>query len=183
MGSRIWLALWSSDVNTTNDERDIYLGVYGAFGFFQAFFVLVSSIFLAFGSIRASRSLHDSLIINILHSPMSFFETTPIGRIVNRFSKDLYTIDDAIPRSMGMFLRTFLGVMGTLFAISYATPLFLTILIPLGIVYFLIQVSKNLYYNDTYFVCVRNVPYRAAGLMYWMRYAFVLFDWFRWKSI
>lgn len=141
MGSRIWLALWSSDVDKSTDKRDLYLGIYGAFGFFQAIFVLVSSICLAFGSIEASKSLHDSLLINILHSPMSFFETTPIGRIVNRFSKDLYTIDDTVPRSMGAFLRTFLSVFGTLFAITYATPLFLTIIIPLGVVYFLIQVE------------------------------------------
>lgn len=140
VGSRIWLAMWSSDSDTSNKKRDLYLAVYGVLGFASALFVLVSSVCLAFGSIRASKYLHDTLLINILHSPMSFFETTPIGRVVNRFSKDLYTIDDAVPRSLGAFLRMLLSVTGTLFAISYATPLFLTVIVPLGFIYVFIQV-------------------------------------------
>lgn len=140
VGSRVWLAMWSSDPDTSTSTRDIYLGVYGALGFAQAMLVLVSAVCLAFGSIRASTYLHDSLLINILHSPMSFFETTPIGRVVNRFSKDLYTIDDAVPRSLGGFLRMLLSVAGTLLAISYATPLFLTVIVPLAVLYVFIQV-------------------------------------------
>jgi ABC-type multidrug transport system fused ATPase/permease subunit len=38
-------------------------------------------------SVRASRLLHDGMLACVLHSPMSFFDTTPLGRIVNRFSK------------------------------------------------------------------------------------------------
>ncbi|EDO36474.1 predicted protein [Nematostella vectensis] len=139
VGSRIWLAAWSADNDTSDATRDMYLGGYAAFGFFQAFFVLVSSICLAFGSVRASRSIHDSLLIAIFHAPMSFFETTPLGRVVNRFSKDLYVVDDTVPRSTSGFLRTALSAIGTLFAITYATPLFLSVIIPLGIVYVLIQ--------------------------------------------
>lgn len=49
-------------------------------------------------SIRASRILHDEMMINILRSPMFFFDTTPLGRIVNRFAKGIsqITISDII---------------------------------------------------------------------------------------
>ena len=77
-----------------------FLGVYGALGLGQAFFILLASLCLAVGSIFASASLHDNMLGNILRSPMSFFDTTPLGRILNRFSKDIYIIDQTIPNSL-----------------------------------------------------------------------------------
>ena len=44
---------------------------------------------LAFATVRGSKSLHHDLITTVVHAPMSFFDTTPIGRILNRFSQDM----------------------------------------------------------------------------------------------
>lgn len=118
----------------------MYLGVYGALGFAQALSTLISSLCLAVGSKIASRNLHQSVLVNVMHSPMSFFETTPLGRIVNRFSKDISTIDDKVPMSLVTFLRTFFSVLGTIVAISFATPIFLVVIVPLGFFYIFIQV-------------------------------------------
>ena len=76
-----------------------------------------------------------------MHSPMSFFDTTPLGRIVNRFSKDIDVIDETLPRATSDFLWCFFEVIGMIVAISYATPLYLAVLPPLGVLYFYIQVS------------------------------------------
>ena len=144
VASGIWLARWSSANVTSDDERDMYLGVYGGLGFAQALCVLISSICLALGSKIASRYLHQSILINVMHSPMSFFETTPLGRIMNRFSKDVSTIDDKVPVSLAVFLRTLCTCLGTLIAISFATPIFLVVIVPLGFVYIFIQVNSKI---------------------------------------
>ena len=141
VSSGIWLARWSSTNVTSNDERDLFLGVYGGLGMSQAIFTLFAALAMAAGSRIASRHLHQRMLVNIMHSPMSFFETTPQGRIMNRFSKDISGIDDMVPRSMTSFLRTFLSVIGTMFAITFATPIFLAVIVPLGALYFFIQVS------------------------------------------
>ena len=141
VASGIWLARWSSANVTSDDERDMYLGVYGGLGFLQALSVLISALCLAVGSKIASRYLHQSILLNVMHSPMSFFETTPLGRIVNRFSKDISTIDDMVPMSLANFLRTFCGVLGTIVAISFATPIFLAVILPLGLFYLFVQVK------------------------------------------
>ena len=143
--SGIWLASWSGSNVTTSAERDRYLGGYAGLGVTQAFCVLMSSLSLALGSKIASRHLHKSILVNVMHLPMSFFESTPLGRIVNRFSKDISTIDDKVPMSLASFLRTFCTVVGTIIAISFATPMFLVVIIPLGALYFFIQVRKNVY--------------------------------------
>lgn len=53
--------------------------------------MLASSV--AYGAIAASKKLHCELLQNMMRCPMSFFDTTPLGRIINRFSKDVDTMD------------------------------------------------------------------------------------------
>ena len=78
----------------------MFLGIYAGLGISQALFVLLGTFALAIGGIFASKLLHNRMLESLLRSPMSFFDTTPLGRILNRFSKDIYVIDEAIPRSM-----------------------------------------------------------------------------------
>ena len=123
--------------------RDEYLGVYAAFGIGQSILVLFSSFSLALGGILASRVIHKRLLENILRLPMSFFDTTPSGRILNRFSKDIYTVDELLPRSVNFFMSMSFTVISTIFVISFATPLFMVVILPLAVIYLLVQVSKK----------------------------------------
>ena len=138
--SRIWLAKWSSTNVTSSQQRDTFLGLYGVMGLGQAILISVMNVTLAYSAMKATKNLHQGLLINIMHLPMRFFESSPLGRIMNRFSKDVNSVDDKVPRSLGMFLRTFLASLGTVFVISYSTPLFLTCVLPLGTLYVFIQV-------------------------------------------
>lgn len=148
IGSRIWLADWSSNtVNLTDTKRDFYIGVYGGIGFSQAIVNLCLSYGVAIGTIHASAKLHKQLLVRILHCPMSFFESTPLGRIVNRFVKDINSVDEQIPKSFRSFIMTFMSLLGTIFIISYSTPIFLSVLLPIGVLYFMTQVRSSTYDN------------------------------------
>ncbi|KAG2462234.1 AB1C protein, partial [Polypterus senegalus] len=105
----------------------------------KGLFVFVGTALIARGAIFASRTLHKRLLGNVLRSPMLFFDTTPTGRIVNRFAKDIFTIDEAIPLSFRSWVMCFLGVLGTLFVICFATPLFTAVIVPLALFYFFVQ--------------------------------------------
>lgn len=107
----------------------------------QGILALLGSYALIFGSIMSSQKLHDNMLSNIIRSPMSFFDTTPLGRILNRFSKDIYVIDEMIPRALRSFLMTFFQCFGTLVVIAVASPWFLIAVIPLLLLYGFIQVS------------------------------------------
>uniref|UniRef100_A0A8C0GT18 Uncharacterized protein n=1 Tax=Chelonoidis abingdonii TaxID=106734 RepID=A0A8C0GT18_CHEAB len=102
-----------------------------------------SALLATRGAIRASRVLHQQLLSNILRVPMSFFDTTPTGRIVNRFAKDIFTVDETIPMSFRSWLTCFLGIISTLLMICLATPYFALIIIPLSIFYFFLLVSGS----------------------------------------
>ncbi|XP_026046926.1 ATP-binding cassette sub-family C member 2 [Astatotilapia calliptera] len=145
IGQNLWLSDWTSDsveyYNMTYPswKRDTRVGVFGALGVAQGLLVFVGTLLLANASVDASRILHSKLLNNILRVPMVFFDTTPIGRVVNRFAKDIFTIDEAIPNSVRSWLLCFLGVLGTLFVICLATPFFAIVIIPLAVIYFFVQ--------------------------------------------
>uniref|UniRef100_A0A672K2W8 Canalicular multispecific organic anion transporter 1-like n=1 Tax=Sinocyclocheilus grahami TaxID=75366 RepID=A0A672K2W8_SINGR len=145
IGQNLWLSDWTDDsveyFNTTYPAhiRDMRIGVFGALGLAQGFLVFFGTILIADGSISASRTLHTNLLSNILKAPMVFFDTTPSGRIVNRFAKDIFTVDEMIPMSFRSWIFSILGVLGTLFVICLATPIFIAVVVPMAVVYYFVQ--------------------------------------------
>ncbi len=141
-GSRIWLAHWSSSNITDSSEQNNYVGIFGALGVGQGFFLFLVAMTLAHICVNGSTVLHEKLLGNMLRLPLAFFETTPLGRIVNRFSKDIDVIDTMIPRNLSWFFQSSVAILGTVFLICYSTPFFMTVLLPLAVLYVLIQVSS-----------------------------------------
>ncbi|XP_028401273.1 multidrug resistance-associated protein 1-like [Dendronephthya gigantea] len=139
VSSQIWLARWSTSNITASSENTRYLGIYAGIGIGQAIFVTSSSFLMAYASFKASTALHEKLLVNIMHLALAFFEVTPTGRILNRFSKDVDMVDSVIPTVLQQFLGSSFNVLGVVFIISFATPLFLTILFPLTLLYFITQ--------------------------------------------
>ncbi|KAF7688086.1 hypothetical protein HF521_014092 [Silurus meridionalis] len=86
-------------------------------------------------TLHASSKLHDSMFRMILASPMCFFDTTPTGRIVNRFSKDLDEIDAVLPFIMENFLQFCLMVICTILTMCIVFPYFLIAVVALGAIF------------------------------------------------
>ncbi|XP_067274888.1 multidrug resistance-associated protein 1 isoform X1 [Pseudorasbora parva] len=141
LGSNYWLSLWTDDpvINNTQPNRKMRLGVYGALGLSQGIAVFCYSVAISIGGILASRYLHQTMLYNVLRSPMAFFERTPSGNLVNRFAKETDTIDSVIPSIIKMFMGSMFNVLGSCAVILIATPLVAIIIPPLGLLYFFVQ--------------------------------------------
>uniref|UniRef100_A0A7S2H7W8 ATP-dependent transporter ycf16 n=1 Tax=Octactis speculum TaxID=3111310 RepID=A0A7S2H7W8_9STRA len=89
---------------------------------------------------RACKVFHENLVKGVLSARMEFFDTTPLGRILNRFSKDTYTIDEQLPMTMYSWVSCLVTVVVAVVTIAYVTPLFLVACLPMGLVYYRIMV-------------------------------------------
>ncbi|XP_019375211.1 PREDICTED: ATP-binding cassette sub-family C member 8 isoform X2 [Gavialis gangeticus] len=100
---------------------------------------LVTSIAVEWTGLKVAKKLHSALLNKIILAPMRFFETTPLGSILNRFSADCNTIDQHIPATLECLSRSTLLCVSALAVISYVTPMFLIALVPLAIICYFIQ--------------------------------------------
>ncbi|KAI0635675.1 P-loop containing nucleoside triphosphate hydrolase protein [Trametes polyzona] len=131
--SSYWLVYW--------EERKwpygsgFYMGVYAGLGVAQALtFFMMGSTF-AILTYFSSKQLHRMAIKRVMHAPMSFFETTPLGRIMNRFSKDVDTIDNTLGDAMRMFVATLGNILGAIILIAIVLPWFLIAVAAVSIAY------------------------------------------------
>lgn len=72
--------------------------------------VLATSIMLAYGTMAAAQKMHSLLLHCILGAPQNFFDTTPKGRLISRFSTDLNTLDYRLPLNLRQTISTFFRV-------------------------------------------------------------------------
>nr|XP_046230695.1 multidrug resistance-associated protein 1-like isoform X2 [Scatophagus argus] len=136
-----WLSLWADEprVNGTQIKHELKLSVFGALGFTQGISMFGTTLAIALSGIVASRHLHADLLHSVLHSPMSFFEVTPSGNLLNRFSKEIDAIDCMIPDGLKMMLGYLFKLLEVCIILLLATPLTGLVLLPLICVYILIQ--------------------------------------------
>lgn len=99
-----------------------------------------TTVAISLGGIIASRHLHLDLLNNVLRSPMSFFECTPSGNLLNRFSKEIDAIDCMIPDGMRMMLGYLFKLLEVGIIVLMATPFAGVVLLPLAVFYAFIQV-------------------------------------------
>lgn len=78
--------------------------------FFAAFTVIGFNIIYAIATLEAAHKIHKCLLENTLRLPMAFFDITPIGRILARFSSDINGVDGMLPMTFQMVLNNFLRV-------------------------------------------------------------------------
>ncbi|KAF9874044.1 ABC metal ion transporter [Colletotrichum karsti] len=142
IGGSAWLKTWSEHNQEAGGNPDVgkYIGIYFAFGIGSSLLTVVQTLILwIFCSIEASRKLHESMANAIFRSPMSFFDVTPTGRILNRFSSDIYRVDEVLARTFNMLFVNVARSGFTLAVIAVATPPFIALIIPIGLMYYWIQ--------------------------------------------
>ncbi|KAL3511976.1 hypothetical protein ACH5RR_024693 [Cinchona calisaya] len=146
-GNDLWLSFWVDTTGSSQKDYStaFYLGILSMFCLANSTLTLMRAFSFAFGGIRAAIQVHDRLLSRLINASVSFFDQTPSGRILNRFSSDLYTIDDSLPFILNILLANFVGLMGIAIVLSYVQVVFLLVLLPFWYIYSKLQ----FYYRST----------------------------------
>ncbi|NXR89260.1 MRP7 protein, partial [Hypocryptadius cinnamomeus] len=120
-------------------DVNFYLIVYGSIAGANSLFTIIRAFLFACGALRAATVIHNRLLQRVLKATVTFFDTTPTGRILNRFSSDLYCVDESLPFILNIFLANTYGLLGMLVIMTYGLPWIGLVLLPLAVVYFFIQ--------------------------------------------
>jgi ATP-binding cassette subfamily C (CFTR/MRP) protein 1 len=166
--SNWWLTYWSAHGNENVESPMWFLGIYALINVAAIILNMLESVTLMLIALRAFRQLFSRVLDSTMRAPMLFFDTTPLGRIINRFSKgtsfviasdftlalrshpsplkDVYTVDESLPDTLDTYLFCLLGVISTLVVISAVTPMFTLCLLP---ILYLYQVEQK-YFTVSY---------------------------------
>ncbi|CAN7081183.1 unnamed protein product [Brassica oleracea var. botrytis] len=140
-GNDLWLSYWVDKTGrgATQYSTSFYLMVLCIFCILNSILTLVRAFSFAYGGLKAAVRVHSALICKLINAPIQFFDQTPSGRILNRFSSDLYTIDDSLPFILNILLANFVGLLGIVLVLSYVQVLFLLLLLPFWYIYSKLQ--------------------------------------------
>ncbi len=135
--SDAWLAHWVSSNTTQNttETTEYYLKIYTSIAVINSAITLVRAFLFAYAGIRAAKFIHKKLLNCVFYvswnrddlkknyfgsienffsfqTKFCFFDVTPLGRLLNRFSSDTYTVDDSLPFILNIFLAQLVGLIG-----------------------------------------------------------------------
>ena len=115
--------------------------VYGALGLLTMIVTYISNSFWAKRGIEAGKSFHDQMLKAILSAPIRFFDSTPIGRILQRFSRDMESVDVHLQWSFDHTIHAFFHITVSFLLIVVVLPLIVIFILPIFYVYYQLQNS------------------------------------------
>jgi len=135
-----WLAFWSGqDWAHPAHPLGYWMGIFAIFGAVVTLASLIRSTLFANRTCHASLSMHNSMLDGVFLSPTSFFDTTPVGRIVNRFASDIDKMDHLLCRTLEGWAGCIFFVLGTFIAICTVYVYFFAPLLVIIAIYWKIQ--------------------------------------------
>ncbi|XP_075974742.1 ATP-binding cassette sub-family C member 10 [Anticarsia gemmatalis] len=125
----------NTPVYTDNFYLEVYFGLAGL----NLVFTIMRAFLFAYGGVKAAAKIHRIMLKIIVKAKVKFFDVTPLGRIVNRFSSDTYTVDDSLPFILNILLAQFFSLVGAMAVTVYGLPWLLVGVGPLAFIYYRLQ--------------------------------------------
>lgn len=132
-----WLSFWISN-KFPGRSSGFYIGIYVMFTLLWVIFLTLTFLLFIRGTTTSSKIMNIKAINRILYAPMSFMDTTPMGRILNRFTKDADALDNEISDNLRMLFQAIAKLIGVLILLIIYIPWFACALPAIFIVFFLI---------------------------------------------
>nr|XP_027117439.1 ABC transporter C family member 14-like isoform X2 [Coffea arabica] len=132
MAGDYWLAYETSGKRAMSFNPSVFIGIYAIIAAGSFVLILIRIFLLTFMGLKTSQIFFKGILHSILHAPMSFFDTTPSGRILSRASNDQTNIDVVVPLFTNYFISMYITLFGIIIIICQNAWPTVLLLIPLG---------------------------------------------------
>ena len=130
----LWLAYWVGEPDDLEDSENLrFAYVYMGGTIAHVCLIIAVSVVVTNGCVRASNTLHADCLQKLLHAPVQFYDATPSGRILSRFSSDFSVVDLQLPGRIDNFLQLLANVVATVGIVCYLVPLLSPVIVVGGI--------------------------------------------------
>ncbi|KAJ4212742.1 hypothetical protein NW759_011382 [Fusarium solani] len=128
--SSLWLTKWSASYSFDQERKTdttslFFASVYSLMGLSQLALACVSTLLFYRGAIRASRKLHYRMLVSVFGATFPWITSTPAGQILNRFSSDVFSLDNTVNELLKQVVENSLSIGFRLAAVSSMLPFFL----------------------------------------------------------
>ncbi|MBC7372341.1 MAG: ATP-binding cassette domain-containing protein, partial [Bdellovibrionaceae bacterium] len=137
LSQKAWLSYYSN--HQSERVAIIAVGIYGLIGLLVLAGNLTNQLFWLNRGIRSAQSMHNRMLRSVLHAPIRFFDSTPVGRILQRFSRDIESVDVYLQWSFSAAVNCALQVIVSVVLILGLMPIMFLAIGPLMILYYKIQ--------------------------------------------
>lgn len=137
LAQKAWLSYYST--NQAQWYALTAIGIYGLIGVLVLVGSLLNHLFWLDRGIRAGKNMHDKMLKSVLSSPVRFFDSTPVGRIIQRFSRDVESVDVYLQWSFDSAVHCALQVIVSIILILGLMPLMVFVIIPVMALYYVLQ--------------------------------------------
>ncbi|XP_059177504.1 multidrug resistance-associated protein 1-like isoform X2 [Physella acuta] len=145
-----WLSYWVDSPLLNNHslpahsperhaENIYYVSIYSIWGILEIVAMIIFTIIKAFQHRLVARNIYERLINSILTSPIQFFDTTPIGRVLSRVSKDMGVVDLTLLMWMEIWLHSIFAILCMIIANIINMPVYLVVIIPVVLLFYFIE--------------------------------------------
>ena len=118
--SNIWMSIWADQSNP--DKQTFYMIVYTCLSVGYIFWVIIRASILYYASFISARRIHQNMVSSLLFAPLNeFFDRIPLGRILNRFTKDIDVIDNDIHWAYNFLSMAIFNIINTTVINMYTT--------------------------------------------------------------
>ena len=128
-----WLTWWTKD--EFEKKIEFWFGIYDGIGLATAFLMIVVNTFIFFAILAASRTFHNKAFSGVIGAPMGWFHANPAGRVINRFSKDMESIDQRLMPQIFQAIAGFGALISAVAILGRSSPVILGVLVPIFIIY------------------------------------------------
>lgn len=137
LAQKAWLSYFTSHQEKWNALSAI--GIYGLIGLFVLVLSLLNNFYWLERGIKAGKTMHDKMLRSVLAAPVRFFDSTPVGRIIQRFSRDIESVDVYLQWSFISVVHCLLQIAVSVFLILALVPFMIVIIAPVLYAYYIVQ--------------------------------------------